>query len=454
MQTETRPAPINLTAFINEAPFSRYQKLVIGTCFLLMALDTIDLALISFAAPAIASAWSIPIARFGTIFGIGLAGSLFGSLLFGSAADVLGRRLPIIIGAAVFGLFTLLLPTVHSLEGLLIMRFLCGLGIGGVQPNCIALSSEFAPPRLRPTVVSITSCGLPLGSALAGMIALLMLPAYGWKSMFYLGGVMPLVLLPILVWFLPESIRFLAVKKNGSSKLAEILNKIAPMRKVADTDSFILGEQRVAGSPAKALFTDGRLPTTLLLWLMFIIGYLITFLLLNWLPALLQQSGIPLTRAILVASIFSLGGPIGGMVFAWFSKRSDSRRVMVIGFVAAAGSIIILGMSQGHAAMVVISIFLSGFFVTGTQITMYVTAAAAYRTTMRSTGIGWAAGIGRIGSIIGPVVAGVLLGTGTTVSQLIYITAAPALIGSAAAFLLAREQEEGIEVVAGRMENR
>ena len=342
MQTETRPAPINLTAFINEAPFSRYQKLVIGTCFLLMALDTIDLALISFAAPAIASAWSIPIARFGTIFGIGLAGSLFGSLLFGSAADVLGRKLPIIIGTAVFGLFTLLLPTVHSLEGLLIMRFLCGLGIGGVQPNCIALSSEFAPPRLRPTVVSITSCGLPLGSALAGMIALLMLPAYGWKSMFYLGGVMPLVLLPILVWFLPESIRFLAVKKNGSSKLAEILNKIAPMRKVADTDSFILGEQRVAGSPAKALFTDGRLPTTLLLWLMFIIGYLITFLLLNWLPALLQQSGIPLTRAILVASIFSLGGPIGGMVFAWFSKRSDSRRVMVIGFVAAAGSIIIV----------------------------------------------------------------------------------------------------------------
>ncbi len=440
------PAVIDITRVINEERFSRFQVVVLATCFLLMMLDTIDATLMAFIAPAIAGGWHVPMSRFGLVFGSALLGSLLGSLILGQAADTLGRRITLITGVAVFGVFTLLQGTTNSIEGLIFYRLIAGLGLGGVVPNAVATVSEYAPARIRPMVINSMSCGLPLGSALAGFIAFAMLAPFGWRVTCYACGIVPILLVPVLLWKLPESIRFLALKKTNQAELARIMSKIAPARGITVNDEFVLNESRVAGSPAKSLFTGGRLTSTLLLWVLFFIGYLLTYLLLSWLPSLLRQSGIPLKRAIFIGAIFSVGGAVGGVLLGWYSRRVDGRRVMGFGFILACVFIAALGASQGMVVALVATVFFSGFFLTGSQMTMYSVASATYRTSMRSTGVGWASGFGRVGSIIGPVVGGFLLSTGTSVSNLLYMTAAPALIGSVAAFLLAREKQEGIEV--------
>jgi AAHS family 4-hydroxybenzoate transporter-like MFS transporter len=448
MEAVMKPPAVDISAVINEAPFSHFQRTVLATCFVLMMLDTIDATLMAFAAPAISGGWHVPIAKFGPVFGAALLGSLLGSLIFGQAADTLGRRFTLIAGVSVFGIFTLLQGTANSMQTLIIYRLIAGLGLGGVVPNAVATVSEYAPARIRPMVINSMSCGLPLGSALAGFIAFAMLAPFGWRATFYVCGLVPIVLVPFLIWRLPESIRFLALKKSDPKQLARIMRKIAPTRGFGDGDEFVLNEQRIPGSPAKNLFTGGRLVSTLLLWVLFFVGYLLTYLLLSWLPSLLRQSGIPLKRAIFIGAIFSVGGAIGGLVLGWYSRRVDGRRVMGYGFVFACVFIAALGFSQGHVAAVVATVFFAGFFLTGSQMTMYSVASATYRTSMRSTGVGWASGFGRIGSIIGPVVGGILLGTGTSVAGLLYITAAPALIGSVAAFLLVRERQDGLETVS------
>lgn len=443
------PAVIDVGCIVDQEPFSGFQKFVVATCFLLMTLDTFDLALIAFAAPAIAAEWHLPVAEFGLVFGVGLTGNLIGSLVFGSVADAKGRKYPVIVGVGSFGLFTLLLPLASSLTGLIVLRFLCGLGLGGVLPNCVATTSEFAPARMRSLVVTAVSCGLPLGSMLAGWIAFFMMQPFGWRSIFYVGGVVPLVILPLLIWHLPESIRFLALKRHDPAPLVRTLRRIAPARRFAATDRFTVPERPAGASAAGGLFTEGRLPATLLLWLLFIVGYLVTFLLLNWLPTLLEQTGIPLRRAIVFASVFSIGGLAGGMILGYWSKHTDARRLMGWAFAAGAVCIAALGWSAGHAAGVVLAVLLSGFFVTGAQMTMYAVTAAAYPTAMRSTGVGWASGLGRVGSIIGPVVGGFLLGTGVTVSGLMYVTAMPALVGALASFLLAPLLQTVMDAVPG-----
>jgi AAHS family 4-hydroxybenzoate transporter-like MFS transporter len=439
------PRIIDVGAVIDGEPIGGFQKLVVATCFLLMTLDTLNLALIAFAAPAIAAAWHVPIAQFGPVFALGLAGNLAGSILFGSAGDLWGRRYPVIVGVAIFGAFTLLIPFASSMGGLMVLRFASGIGLGGVLPTCVATSAEIVPARLRTVVVTAASCGLPLGSMSAGWMAFVMLPQLGWKSIFYAGGIVPLALLPLLIFWLPESIRFLTLKKSSGPSLIRMLRRIAPSRTFSQADTFVGAECQISGSGARGLFTAGRLPVTLLLWVMFVMVYLVTFLLLNWLPALLQQSGIPLQDAIFYSSIFSAGGLIGGVVLGVFSRRAKPRVLIAYMFSGGAASIAALGYSTGHVLAIVVSIFLAGFLVTGAQMTVYAVTSEAYPTAIRSTGVGWASGVGRIGSILGPLVGGILWGTGATLSGLMYATAIPVVVAAAASFLLARQPQEETE---------
>lgn len=430
----TQPRVIDVAAVVDASPIGAFQKRLVATCFVLMMLDSVDLSTIGFASPAIAAEWGVNVSSFGPIFGAGMLGIMIGSLTFGLAADYWGRRLTVITGVAIFGLLTLLTVTATSFQSLLIYRFFTGLGLGAVIPNVIAITSEYSPASKRALLISGMSCGLPLGGLFIGLLAVPMIPALGWRSVFYVGGLLPLALVPVLIWRFPESVRFLALKKTDRSQLVMILRKIAPEASIAESDDFVIGEAKLQGSPVRHLFSERHLRNTILLWTAFFSSLLMLFTFNNWLPALLQAAGIPLQDALFTSTFFFLGGATGGILLAGLSARFPPHRVVGWAFIGAAVFAVALGMISGSRIGLMVVVFLFGLCVIGTQININVIAAAIYPTAMRSTGIGWALGVGRIGSIVGPVGSGVLLSRGTSVSALFFLTAIPGLLAAASVF--------------------
>lgn len=219
----TSTTTLDVATAIDRAPFSNAQRRIVFLCGLIAMLDGFDTQAIAFVAPVIASKWGLPVSAFGAVFGAGLAGLMLGALVFGPAADRYGRRRVTIATTALFGAFTLMTAWSDSLTTLLVLRFLTGLGLGGAMPNIIALTAEYSPARSRATMVSLMFCGFPLGAVLGGFLAARMIPALGWESTFLLGGALPLVLLPVLVAWLPESIRLLAARGTPHVTLRSML---------------------------------------------------------------------------------------------------------------------------------------------------------------------------------------------------------------------------------------
>lgn len=336
----------------NDAPLGRAQKRIVLLCALVAMLDGFDTQAIAFVAPVVAAQWGLQVSAFGPVFGAGLAGLMVGALVFGPAADRWGRRRVILVTTAMFGALTLLTAWATQLPMLLALRFLTGLGLGGAMPNIIALTAENSPARSRATMVSLMFCGFPLGAVLGGLIAAKMIPLAGWQSTFWLGGLLPLLWLPALAAWLPQS---------------------QPAARAA------------AGQPRSVarLFSREHRARTLLLWLVFFMNLLLLNFLVNWLPSLLRQAGVPLGKAIVSTTLLNLA-------------------------------------------------------VIGAQISINALAAASYPAEMRSTGVGWALGIGCAGSVVGPVVGGMLLATGLSTAPLFAIAAIAAVIAGLAVLLLAR----------------
>ena len=434
----TATTPVDAVTAIDQAPFSNAQKRIVLLCALVAMLDSFDTQAIAFVAPVIASAWGLPVSSFGAVFGAGLAGLMLGALAFGPAADRYGRRRVIIATTALFGVLTLLTAWSQSLTMLLVLRFLTGLGLGGAMPNIIALTAEYAPARSRATTVSLMFCGFPLGAVLGGFLAAKMIPALGWESTFWLGGALPLLLVPVLAAWLPESIRFLAARGTPEAKLRAMLVPIVGTERASKV---VFGQEAAPDSGAISvarLFGRNRTVRTLLLWLVFFMNLLLLYFLVNWLPSLLRQAGIPLDKAIISTALLNLGGIVGALTFARLIDRLGPYRVLPAAYVAAAAATVAIGHSTGaDFATLMVLVFTAGFCVIGAQISINALAANTYPTEIRSTGVGWALGIGRAGSIVGPVVGGLLVSTGLTLGPLFTIAAVPAVIaGLAVVWLL------------------
>ncbi|HSV81108.1 MAG TPA: MFS transporter [Ramlibacter sp.] len=401
-------------------------------------LDGFDTQAIAFVAPVIAAKWQLPVSAFGAVFGAGLAGLMLGALVFGPAADRYGRRTVTIATTAIFGVLTLMTAWSDSLTTLLVLRFLTGLGLGGAMPNIIALTAEYSPARSRATMVSLMFCGFPLGAVLGGLLAARMIPVLGWESTFWVGGALPLLLLPALVAWLPESVRFLAARGTPESTLRSLLTPILGAERAAKLR--FEPELAVArGNPLSKLFGDGRTAGTLLLWVIFFMNLLLLYFLVNWLPSLLRQAGIPLDKAIVSTALLNLGGIVGALTFARLIDRVGPYRVLTCAYALAAASTVAIGhFTDASFPALMAMVFATGFCVIGAQISINALAAGTYPTEVRSTGVGWALGVGRAGSIVGPVVGGVLIGTGAAMNLLFSVAALAAVIAAGAVlFLLA-----------------
>jgi AAHS family 4-hydroxybenzoate transporter-like MFS transporter len=337
-----------------------------------------------------------------------------------------------------FGVGTVATTFAPDLHGLTVIRFLTGLGLGGAMPNTVALMAEFSPRRRRATLVMVMFCGFSVGAAVGGLVAAALIPAFGWRSVFLVGGVAPLLFAPVLARALPESIRFLAAAEGReNARIAHLLSLLAPTVQIPPNTRFVVNEPGHARMPVAELFAAGGTATTLLIWVVFFMSLLDLYLLANWLPTLLNELGASISVSAAIGALLQAGGFVGALTLGKFIDRF-SFRALALTYLFASFAIVAIGFSGHSIPLAAVAIACAGFCIVGGQTASNALAATYYPTRVRSTGVGWALGIGRIGSIIGPLAGGMILARQAGVETLFMSAAVPALLAAIAAFALSR----------------
>ena len=420
-------------AIIDERPLGSLQIVTVILCACVALVDGFDTQAIAFVAPVIAKAWSLDVSSFGPAFGAGLLGLTIGALATGPLADRVGRKPIILLSTLVFGIGSLATVLATSINEIMLYRFLTGLGLGGAMPNIIALTSEYAPKRIRALVVTAMFCGFPIGAVIGGLVSTVIIPAYGWKSVFVGGGILPLLLLPVLILWLPESIRFLAARGKEADVTA-LVARIDPAATLALSPTQTNSVETPTSTGLLALFVPGRRAGTLLLWIAFFCNLLMMYFLINWLPTVLQRAGVPLERAIIATVLFNAGGVVGGLTISRLIDRFGPRVILTSAYLGAVISVAAIGAGWTSVGPTFAVVFAAGVCVMGLQFGMNSFTADYYPTALRATGVGAALGVGRIGSILGPVLGGTLLGMHLDTDTLFHLAAIPALVAAIAIF--------------------
>ena len=430
-------ATTDLAAFIDEQPVGRPQVMLLLLCAAVLFVDGFDTQAIGYVAPEIARVWHLPRGALGPVFSASLFGLMLGALTMGPLADRVGRKRIILASTVVFGLCTLATLLARDTTELLVLRFLTGLGLGGAMPNAVALTAEFSPHRRRATMVMTMFAGFSVGAALGGLIAAALIPTAGWQGVFVVGGAAPLLLAPVLAWRLPESARFLAVAGQGGGRLLAIMRAMFPQGDLRADTRLVSHDPAHQGNPLPRLFAEGRARATVLLWVIFFMSLLDLYFLSNWLPTVLNELGASVGLAAVVGSMLQVGGIVGVVVLGRLVDRF-SFRALAVTYAAAAVAVALIGLSGRSIALAAVTIFGAGFCIVGGQTACNALAATYYPTAMRATGVGWALGVGRVGSIVGPLIGGALLALHWDPGSLFLAAAVPALAGAIAAIGLDR----------------
>lgn len=419
---------IAVTQILDDRPVGALRWRIVLLCALITLLDGFDTQAIGYVAPQIAIDFGLPLSEFAAIFSASLFGLMIGAMVFGPLGDRMGRKPVLLASFAAVGLFTLLTGFANSSAELMVLRFLTGLGLGGTVPNAIALTAEYAPRRHRAALVTLIFAGFPLGAGLGGLAVGPLIADIGWRAVFFVGGALPLLLCAVTLWVLPESLQFLVTRRPASPKVAAIVGRIDPTYRWQRGDRFVLEEDKVERGPLKGLFGEGRAVGTVLLWLVFLCNLLILYFILNWLPASLAREQYTLDQAILVTALFNISGVLGGLSLGRLVDRFGPYLVLTITFTLGAALVAAIGMASGSPAALVVVVFGAGFCVIGCQFCINILAIEMYPTAVRSTGLGWAVGIGRFGAILGPMLGGALLARHWTVEWMFVVGALPSLL--------------------------
>ena len=428
---------VNVARVIDEQPIGGFQIWVLLLCAAAMCVDGFDTQAMGYVAPSLSAALAVKPAALGLVFAAGGLGAIVGTLGFAPIADRVGRK-PVIVGCVLFfAMCSLLTSLASSVHQLMWMRFATGLGLGGVVPNALALTADFMPKKFRVTLVLLAWFGFSIGSGVGGPITAHLLEGHTWRSVFLFGGVLPILLAPLLWWSLPESLQGLSQRGGNDTLIAATLGRMNRAFAFSENTVFTT-ERKAKGFPVALLFREGRSRITIPLWIMFFMALLELFFLSSWLPTILHKAGISQHHAIVVASLLHFGGIVGGLSLAPLCDRFNPYLVLAVAYVFSGAFIAMIGVSGNVALLAMAATFFAGFFTFGAQNTANAIAATNYPTAMRSSGIGWALGIGRIGQIVGPMIGGLLLSLQWKTQGILYVIAVPSLIAALAAFYLRR----------------
>ena len=431
----TSAAVLDIREFIDARPVGRYQVMVAIMCGLIVSVDGFDAQAMGYVAPALTAALHIPRSVLGSVISSGLVGMMIGALISGPVADKVGRKPVLVVCALIFGVGSLFTASATSVEALTAFRVLTGLGMGGAMPNAIALTSEYMPGRRRATAVISMICGFSLGAAVGGFVAASLIPRFGWQSVFVVGGLVPVLIAVAGFFLLPESIRFLVVRNARDGRARDYLARMAPEAVIPRDLSPGVDEHQSSGGAfvVKQLFTEGRAIATLLIWIVYFMNLLNLYFLTSWLPTIISDAGIPVSTAILLTTLFQVGGVGGALVLGRVLDRHFSFSILAACYLWAAVCVLLIGKVGASVPALALTITCAGLGIIGGQNASHALTADFYPTRIRSTGVGWALGIGRIGSIVGPILGGQLLVRGTAIRQVFWAAAVPALIATAAA---------------------
>ena len=426
-----RPA-VDVKAWIDARAISPYQWLVLALCSLIILFDGYDAAVMGFIAPALVQDWGLAPAQMGLILGSAMFGVAIGALVAGPYSDRLGRKRVLLVSIASFGLFSLLCTLARNPYEMALLRFLTGLGLGAVMPNCVTLVSEYMPERRRGLLITLMYCGFNIGSGAGGFIAAGLLPVGGWKAVLLVGGVCPLLVLPLLVWLLPESALYMVVRNHAQGSIAALLQRMGGV--FAEGTLFTL---KTPALDKKAqvfkLFSKGYAQGTLMLWLTYFMGLFVIYLLNGWLPTIMRASGLSLEKAAITAGLFQLGGTLGGLlVGSMMDHFQAKKRVIGLAYLMGMCCLLAEGVFGFGPTVLAVLVFVSGMCVNGAQTGLQAFSPTFYPTEMRATGVSWMHGIGRSGAIISSSMGGLLLGAFPGTTSIFIVLSIPALFAALA----------------------
>lgn len=423
---------IDVKAFIDDRPIAPFLWVLVALCFLIVLADGMDMAIMGFVTPPILEEWNISRPAFGFVISAAPFGLVIGGLIAGPASDRFGRKIVLTASVLLFGVLTVIAAGSSSAQELALLRLLAGMGMGAAMPNAATLTSEYVPLRRRSLFITIMFSGFTLGSAAIGFVASALIPHSGWRSVLLVGGITPLVLVPFLVALLPESARYMALRGAPANRIAAMLGRVTGYQ-------FTGGEMFVSTEPVlrtqrpiAVLFSDGYAATTIALWITCFMSLLVVYLLTGWLPTLMKDAGLTIATAATVTAMFQVGGTIGAVLIGWSMDRGHPSRV--IGAAYLAGAVFILGLAWVGAlsSWLATLVFAAGFCASGAQSGLNAFVPGCYPTLARTTGVGWMLGMGRFGSIAGPLVGGALLGLGWSFGAILGLLAIPALCAAIA----------------------
>lgn len=434
-------AIVDLDALIDGQKIRRSTVVLLAIAILAMLCDGFDLAAIGYVGPELVKGWHVSPAELVPMFSAGIVGMLFGAPLLGFAGDRFGRKTAILVGLGVIGVFTLLGMAASTLPQLVVLRFLAGIGLGGVIPNIIALTAEAAPRHLRGRFIVIVNFGVPAGIALPGLVSAALVPSFGWPVLLLVGGLLPLAAAALVALVLPESIKYLAQRGGQDDKVRRLAAALRPdvpipagVRFSASRSHGSASGAVASGSP-RGLFAGGLAGITPLLWLALAANQMANFFSLSWLPTLLQSMGSSTTHAGVNASLFSIGGLLGGLCLTFIVDRLGVIP-MVLLFLLGVPLMAAIGTPELPPWALAAVIAGAGFCVTGINFSMGATLGTIYPTPVRSMGTGWAQAAGRLGSLAAPLIGGALLSLHLPMRELLFAPAGALAIGAAASAAL------------------
>jgi len=411
--------------FMHESKMSALQYTTIFICFMLNMLDGMDVLVISYSASSIAEEWSISMTSLGAVFSSGLVGMAFGAMFLAPIADEIGRKLTILICAAIMGISIYMTSYAASVMHIVILRLISGLGIGAMLASTTTLLSEFAPSRSKPLWVGLGLSGYPLGAFLTGMVAAEVIPFYGWRTIFELAGIATLAMIPLILFFMSESLEFL-IKKRPAGALDKINRILSKMGQETLTKLPHL-EKDIVKTSVRSLFNVQLKSQTILLWAAFFSAYATLYFMMSWIPKLAESTGLSKQLAIYAGAVFNLGAVAGVAIHGYLAGKWGLKNVIFIFFLSCALIMLVFGFFTG-SVITLILFSVIGFLLQGGFVGCYSVATQLYPTEVRTTGVGWAIGAGRSGAVVGPYLGGILISMDYSIATNFIIFSIPCIL--------------------------